>query len=54
MGKNADYNVDWDDKVDDDMVFYHIKCSILDNTKVSLDEHEDPPLKVILRIYFTT
>ena len=54
MGKNADYSVDWDDKVDDNMVFDHIKCSILDNTKVSLDEHEDPPLKVILRIYFTT
>ena len=54
MGKNADYNIDWDDKVDDDVVFDHIKCSILDNAKVSLDEHEDPPLKVILRIYFTT
>ena len=52
MGKDNIYFVDWDDKVDDDLVFDHVKCSIFDNTQVAPDE--DPPLKVILRIYFTT
>ena len=30
LGKDERYLVDWDDKVDDDMAFDHIKCSISD------------------------
>ena len=40
LGKNERYLVDWDDKIDDDMLFDHIKCSVSDNikAKAALDE----------------
>ena len=46
--------IDWDDKIDDDTVFDHIKCSISDNIKGKAAPNEEPPLKVIIRIYLTT
>ena len=36
------------------MVFDHIKCSISDNIKAKAAPDEEPPLKVIIRIYLTT
>ena len=54
LGKDERYLADWDNKIDDNMVFHHIKCSISDNIKVEAATDEEPPFKVIIRIYLTT
>ena len=51
LGKDKRYLIYWDNKINNDIVFDHIKCSISDNIKAKAAPDEEPPLHIIIQIY---